>query len=156
MPKPGGLVPPKKYIPQKSARRQSQSKPDIDAMDPELARFLREELGAAPDSARNWTITTPLWIWKGKDSNGVPTSTSWYFLTIGGEVATQIRAAGAGRGTSWGMVKVQAIIGQTRFDTSLFPNKTEGSYMLPVKASVRKAEKIEAGDTVKASITVGA
>jgi hypothetical protein len=121
-------------------------------MDPALVRFIRDELGTPLDNAQRWSLTTPLWIWKGKDVNGAPTATSWYFLTIGGEIAAQIRAAGAGRHTGWGMVKVRAAIGGTEFVTSLFPNKSEASFMLPVKASVRKAEKMAHGDAIAVTL----
>jgi Domain of unknown function (DUF1905) len=135
-----------------TSKRKTTAKKTQAQMDPALARFIREELGTPVDNAQSWSLTAPLWIWKGKDANGAPTATSWYFLTIGGEAAAQIRAAGAGRSTGWGMVKVRAIIGSTEFETSLFPNKSEASFMLPVKATVRKAEKIADGDAVAVTI----
>ncbi|TIV12215.1 MAG: DUF1905 domain-containing protein [Mesorhizobium sp.] len=40
-----------------------------------------------------------------------------------------------------------AVIGKTQWTTSLFPDKTTGSLLLPVNASVRQRERLKAGDT---------
>ena len=47
----------------------------------------------------------------------------------------------------WGSVRVSAWIGKTGWQTSIFPS-SDGTYEMPLKASVRKAEGIEEGDTV--------
>ena len=39
-------------------------------------------------------------------------------------------------------------IGATVFATSLFPHRESGGYLLPVKAAVRRAEGVAAGDEV--------
>jgi hypothetical protein len=44
------------------------------------------------------------------------------------------------------MIPVTARIGKTEWKTSLFPK--DGRYILPVKASVRKAESLEEGASV--------
>lgn len=114
--------------------------------DPELARFLRDELGSdiasAPDAG--WTFTGAPWVWRGGQSAetaGEPKG-SWHFLTIDGEVAAAIRAATAGRTGGFGSVKVEACIGGTSWRTSLFPSKEAGGYLLPLKAAVRRAEGV--------------
>jgi hypothetical protein len=47
----------------------------------------------------------------------------------------------------WGSVKVEATIGETTWNTSLFLSDA-GTYLLPVKQPVRTAEDIEAGDEI--------
>jgi hypothetical protein len=54
----------------------------------------------------------------------------------------------------WGMIPVTARIGGTGWKTSLFPK--DGRYIVPVKAAVRRAEGLEAGDTVTVRLVVGA
>ena len=89
-----------------------------------------------------------LWLWAAEGSG------SWHFLTIDGEAAEAIRAHEAmrrlelGKGRGFGSVKVAAAIGDSRWTTSVFPSASHKGYVLPVKASVRKAEGIAAGDTV--------
>ena len=53
----------------------------------------------------------------------------------------------------FGSLKVRATIAVSRFDTSLFPSKELG-WLLPVKASVRKAEGIGEGDPVAVVLEV--
>jgi hypothetical protein len=52
----------------------------------------------------------------------------------------------------WGMIPVDVQIGKTRWTTSLFPK--DGRYIVPIKASVRKAENLEEGDTVTVRLEV--
>ena len=116
--------------------------------DPELIRFLREELGETIATGGSWSFTAPLWQWRGKGSDSAPTKAAWYFVTIDGVVADALRTAAPGRSAAWGSIYVIATIGGTEWKTSVFPSKDVGGYLLPVKASVRKAERIVEGDMV--------
>jgi leucyl aminopeptidase (aminopeptidase T) len=53
----------------------------------------------------------------------------------------------------WGVVPVRAWIGDTEFTTSMFPR--EGTWFLPVKVAVRRAEEVELGDVVDVRLHVG-
>ncbi|EMY77446.1 PF08922 domain protein [Leptospira weilii serovar Ranarum str. ICFT] len=55
---------------------------------------------------------------------------------------------------SWGMIPVTAKIGVTSWNTSIFPEKNSTKYVLPLKADVRKKEKITVNQKVHASITI--
>lgn len=66
-----------------------------------------------------------------------------------GEIAHAARQASYG----WGVVPVAAVIGKTRFTTSLFPR--DGRYLLPVKVAVQRAESIGPGARVSAHIEIG-
>ena len=52
------------------------------------------------------------------------------------------------------MVKVRATINGVTFETSVFPDKTSGSFLLPLKAAVRRATKLAAGDKVRIRLVV--
>ena len=60
------------------------------------------------------------------------------------------RLEGVSRG--FGSLKVSVMIGATTFKTSVFPSKELGGWLLPVKASVRKAEGLTAGDAVELAL----
>lgn len=124
-------------------------------MDADLARFLRDELGHAPesDAAGPWRVTGSVWLWLWQGSDGAPAKGSWYFLTIDGETAEAIRAA-AVNAAAWGSVYVEATIGSTTWRTSLFPSKQAGGWLLPLKAAVRKAKKIAEGSVVEAELAL--
>ena len=121
--------------------------------DPELIRFLREELGEALLAGGSWSFTGPVWLWRGKTGDGSPTKAAWHFITIDGAVADGLRSAAPGRSAAWGSVYVSVTIGATRWQTSAFPSKDVGGFLLPIKASVRKAEKITVGDMVTVALT---
>ncbi|MEQ1688439.1 MAG: DUF1905 domain-containing protein [Sphingopyxis sp.] len=127
--------------------------------DPDLARFLADELGVDAPAAntRSWMTSGPVWIWRGngtdKEDGGPPPKAAWYFLTIAGEVAQAIRASSAPK-AGFGSVRVTATIGDTSWQTSLFPAKDLGGYLLPLKASVRKAEGLEADMEVDVMIAI--
>jgi Domain of unknown function (DUF1905) len=101
------------------------------------------------------SLTAPLWIWT---TDKAPAS--WHFLTIDGEAAEAIhtlalmRRLEGGRKRGWGSMKVRATIGNTRWDTSIFPAKDQGGWLLPVKATVRKAEGLVAGDLVRVVVAI--
>ena len=50
------------------------------------------------------------------------------------------------------MIPVTARIGRTTWTTSLFPK--DGGYIVPIKVSVRKAEKLEVGEEVTMQLEV--
>ena len=101
------------------------------------------------------TIRTTLWIWT---SDKAPAS--WHFLTIAGVTGEAIHALAlmrrleSGLRRGWGAMKVAATIGGTSWETSMFPDKASGGWFLPIKASVRKAEGLVAGDEVEVTIAV--
>lgn len=97
--------------------------------------------------------SAPLWRWTA--DNGV----SWFFLTIDGEAGEALSATALmrrlERGTAkgFGSMKVEVTIGDSRWQTSLFPRK-EGGWLLPVKATIRRAEALDAGDVVDCALSV--
>lgn len=89
----------------------------------------------------------PLIKWSGDKA-------SWFFVVLTGDVVGEIHYAAMGRTGGFGSVKVRATIGDTTWETSLFPSKESGGFVLPVKAAVRKAEGLAEGDDVVLSLRV--
>lgn len=50
----------------------------------------------------------------------------------------------------WGQVPVRVVIGDTEFDTALFPR--DGRYLIPLRAAVRESEDIHEGDVVAVAL----
>ncbi len=90
----------------------------------------------------SYSFTATLWRWKGD------APASWVFVTLPVDIAFAIRTESAEQRRAWGSVKVAARIGATTWTTSLFPQKDTGSYLLPVKATIRTAEKLGDNDEV--------
>ena len=87
-------------------------------------------------------------------SGSIPSRAVRHFVTLPAELAARIKAAMAGLARPWGSLGVTAVIGSTRWSTSLFPDTTSGSLLLPLKASVRQHEGLKAGDTPTLTIEV--
>ena len=75
------------------------------------------------------------------------------FAAVPGEHIGAIRYAAMTASYGWGVVPVVATIGETEFATSLFPR--DGSYLLPVKRAVQKAEGVGLGDRIAVAMRVG-
>lgn len=78
---------------------------------------------------------------------------SWHFLTLPAELSEDI-ALEAGPPAGFGSVRVEVTVGATTWRTSLFPDSASGSYVLPMKKPVRRAEGLHAGDTCEVALDV--
>lgn len=76
----------------------------------------------------------------------------WRFVGIPESKAKEIKEKFGVHAKAWGSLPVSVTIGKTTWDTSIFPDKKSGSYLLPIKASVRKREGISDTSTVSFSL----
>ncbi|MBF0170159.1 MAG: DUF1905 domain-containing protein [Nitrospinae bacterium] len=79
----------------------------------------------------------------------------WRFITLPEDLSDIIRFRTVGAASAWGSLKVTATIGATRWSTSLFPDTRRKAYLLPVKADVRKREKLAEGAVVAVTLWLG-
>jgi hypothetical protein len=76
----------------------------------------------------------------------------FHFVPVPRDESAAIRSAAALVSYGWGVIPVTVRIGRTTWTTSLFPK--DGSYLVPVKDRVRRAEGIEVGDRVAVRLHV--
>ena len=89
------------------------------------------------------TFTSVLWRWEAQDA--------WRFVTVPADLTDAIRlTTGPPRG--FGSVRVEVTVGATTWRTSVFPDTTAGTYILPMKRAVRVAEGLEDGDEVAVTL----
>lgn len=93
----------------------------------------------------NLTFEGEIWFWRGP--------APWYFVTVPTEPCQDLQAISSAVTYGWGMIPVTVQLGNTRWETSLWPK--DDSYIVPIKASVRKAEKLGEGDSVAIQLEVG-
>lgn len=79
---------------------------------------------------------------------------AWYFISLPPDVADDIRAKFGPQASGFGSIKVEAVVGSTRWSTSLFPDKTRRTYLLPIKKAVRVAENLETGDVATVNLRI--
>ena len=93
-----------------------------------------------------YVFSAELWQYDGPSA--------WYFVSLPPDIADDIRAEFAAQAAGFGSIKVEAAVRSTEWTTSLFPDKKRGTYLLPVKRSVRVAESLEAGDVATVSLRI--
>ena len=96
-------------------------------------------------SGRDYTVRAKVWRWK----NG-----SWHFVNLAAKQSAEIRRRFGSTARGWGSIRVRIRIGDTDWNTSLFPSNENKTYLFAIKADVRKAEEIDEGDRVTAIIHV--
>jgi len=102
--------------------------------------FSVEKIGIASRSfAMTLKIRGKIWRYPGVGG--------WHFFTLGKAPSSRIKTLMKGHIRGFGSIRVGAQIGKTEWNTSIFPTK-EGTYLLPVKAKVRKKERIDAEDVI--------
>jgi len=90
------------------------------------------------------TFSGEIWFWRGP--------APWYYVTVPEDESGELEATARAVSYGWGMIPVTARIGTTQWTTSLFPK--DGGYVVPLKADVRRAEKLDVGDEVTLRLTV--
>jgi hypothetical protein len=91
-------------------------------------------------------FSAEVWSWRGP--------APFHFVTVPADESAQLQAASASVTYGWGMIPVQAQIGNTTWTTSLFAK--DGGYVVPLKNAVRAAERIDLGDVVTVRLLLAA
>ena len=78
----------------------------------------------------------------------------WFFVSIPADISKEISEKFHDRKKGWGSLPVEAIVGKTKWNTSIFPDKKTKEYVLPLKSEVRKKEEISMGSIVHFMITI--
>jgi hypothetical protein len=85
-----------------------------------------------------------IWFWRGP--------APWYFVTVPAKQSHDLQVISGIVTYGWGMIPVYVQLGKSEWKTSLFPK--DGRYIVPIKASVRKAENLDEGDKVSVRLRV--
>jgi len=93
----------------------------------------------------NVEFSGPIWHWRGP--------APFYFVTVPADESDALHVIANVVTYGWGMIPVTVHIGQTVFKTALWPK--DGAYIVPLKASVRKAERLAEGDVVTIRLEAG-
>jgi hypothetical protein len=95
---------------------------------------------------KTYSFKATVWLYPGM--------AGWHFVTLPKDTRDDINFYFAHAKRGWGSLPVNVTIGKTTWKTSIFPDKKADSYLLPLKAEVRKKEIIKEGDSVKFSLVI--
>ena len=76
----------------------------------------------------------------------------YFFVPVPDQESADIREVAAMATYGWGVIPVDARIGEISFETSLFPK--DGRYLLPLKNAVRTPHGLAPGDAVTVEMTI--
>ncbi len=83
-----------------------------------------------------------------------PGISGWHFVTLPEEISEEIDFFFSMYKRGWGSLPVIVTLGKSEWKTSIFPDKKEASYILPLKAEIRKKEGIGEGDRINIFLRV--
>ena len=91
-----------------------------------------------------FSFSATVWEWRGP--------APYHFVSVPPDVAIEIKELASAVTYGWGMIPVSGKIGATTFDTSLWAKN--GTYAVPLKDAVRKAEGISINDLVSIELAL--
>jgi hypothetical protein len=95
----------------------------------------------------SFTFTATVWLWKG--------DSAWHFISLPEDVADEIEAITHGHARGCGSVPVEVRSADVTWQTSIFPDKKSGTYLLPLKKQVRQhLGGCEEGSRVKVTVRI--
>ena len=83
-----------------------------------------------------------------------PGMAGWHFVSLSKKQSEEIKSKFWAIRKGFGSIPVVVTIGRTIWETSIFPDKKSGTYLLPLKAKVRMKEGIIAGKIISFSIKI--
>lgn len=95
---------------------------------------------------RTYSFEAEVWLYSGK--------AAWHFISVP-KAQSDMMKERFGTSGDRGMLPITASVGAVQWNTSVFFDRKTSSYLLPLKAEVRKKEpSIEVGKTVAVTMTV--
>jgi hypothetical protein len=87
-----------------------------------------------------------IWIYSGKGA--------WHFVALPLDMSKEIRDNLKDEEEGWGRLKAVAEIGNTKWDTAIWFDTKRKTYLLPIKAEIRKKEKLETDMEVQVRVWI--
>ena len=76
----------------------------------------------------------------------------FYFIKVPAKESAELKGIERLATYGWGVIPATVRVGETEWTTSLFPK--DGSFLVPVRAVVRKSLKLEEGDSAAVRLEV--
>ena len=93
-----------------------------------------------------YKVKSKVWLYPGE--------AAWHFVSVPKKQSDDIKKKFATVKRGWGSLRVVVTLGKTSWKTSIFPDKRSGTYLLPLKAEVRKKENVHYDDVVTFQLDV--
>ncbi|MFZ9028066.1 MAG: DUF1905 domain-containing protein [Crocinitomicaceae bacterium] len=87
-------------------------------------------------------------VWRHDSSGG------WFFVTVPGSVSEEIRLLFGELEEGWGRLKASATIGGSNWESAIWYDTKLESYLLPLKAEIRKKEDLVTGKIITVQLKI--
>lgn len=87
-------------------------------------------------------------MWKHKGNGG------WHFVTLPKALSKTIRKVHGQSEEGWGRLKAVARIDKSEWRTAIWYDSKYESYLLPVKADIRKQENLQSGNKLHVKLSL--
>ena len=94
----------------------------------------------------HFEFTAQIWRYSGEGG--------WYFVSLPEEISPEIREHLKWQEEGWGRMKAMAKIGHYRWETAIWFDSKRNTYLLPLKAEVRKKEQLSEGAEIHVDIWI--
>jgi len=94
----------------------------------------------------HFRFTGTVWLWQG--------DSPWHFVSLPDDIADEIADLMDGRLRGFGSVRVEVTSKEVTWRTSIFPSKSSGTYILPLKKQVRQELNLSEGSRATFTIDV--
>ena len=91
--------------------------------------------------AKKYRVRSKVVLWPGEQG-------AWHFAHVDKKQSVNIQKTHGVLKRGFGSIPVVVTLGKTKWKTSIFPDRRSGTYILPLKLRVRRAEGIAEGDTI--------
>ena len=97
--------------------------------------------------AKRYTVRAKVVVWPGEQG-------AWHFAHVDKKQSALIKERYRGPRRGFGGIRVAVKLGKTKWETSIFPDSRSATYILPLKAAVRRAEAIAEGDQITFTLAI--
>jgi len=97
--------------------------------------------------AKRYTVRAKVVVWPGEQG-------AWHFAHVDKKQSAVIKERYRGPRRGFGGIRVAVKLGKTKWETSIFPDSRSGTYILPLKAAVRRSEGIFEGDQITFTLAI--
>jgi len=87
-------------------------------------------------------------IWKHNANGG------WFFVSLPTDISEEIREHLKWQEEGWGRMKASANVNGLEWNTAIWFDKKLNTYLLPIKADIRKKASLKLDDRINVSISI--
>ena len=87
-------------------------------------------------------------IWQDPGAGG------WHFVSLPADISKEIRSSLRWQEEGWGRMKAQIQVGEVIWESAIWFDTKHNTYLLPVKAAVRKQLKLQVNDEVEMLVRI--